>query len=63
MNLAQTMRALGFNTVNAYEFDGLGPTNINNTLNANGLSKRSDASYRVGAIIMAEFSASTQSAA
>lgn len=32
------MRALGFNTVNAYEFDGLGPTNINNTLNANGLS-------------------------
>jgi hypothetical protein len=46
-NLAHTMRALGFNTVNAYEFDGLGPTNINNTLNADGLSKRSNASTRV----------------
>jgi hypothetical protein len=47
-NLAQTMQAVGFNTVNAYEFQGLDPVDINHTLNSNGFSKRSNASYRVG---------------
>jgi hypothetical protein len=49
-NLAQTMQALGFNTADAYLFDGLAPAHINSSLNANGLSKRSNAetSNKVG---------------
>jgi hypothetical protein len=47
-NLAQTLQAVGFNTVNAYGFDGLGAADINKTLTANGLSKRSNASYAAG---------------
>ena len=47
-NLAQTLQAVGFNTVNVYGFGGFDAANINKTLTANGLAKRSNASYAPG---------------
>jgi hypothetical protein len=46
--LAQAIQAIGFNTVNAYGFDGLSAADINVNLNDNGLFQRSVASYVVG---------------